>query len=163
MARLDGGTFEGNGFAIPHAQLQLRRGSDDRRSSTELRITAGAALGSPSPQQLFLIGGRHTLPGYAYRAFTGDVFTLANFEAGHDLAYPFVRARITAAAGWTGTRDVALPVSWNVVETRSVRTSAGAGLGFVYDLLRFDVVRGLSRGGEWQLLVSLDPRIWPWL
>ena len=160
---MTGGPFVHDAYAIPYAQLQLRRGSDDRRSSAEMRVTAGAALGSPSPQQLFLLGGRHTLPGYAYRAFAGDVFALANFEAGRDLAYPFVRARITAAAGWTGTNEAALPADWGAAETRSVRSSAGAGLGFLYDLLRFDVVRGLSRGGEWQLIVSLEPRIWPWL
>jgi hypothetical protein len=160
---LDAGQFEHEGYAIPLAQIQLRRGSADRRSSAELRTTAGVALGSPAPQQLFLLGGRHTLPGYPYRVFGGDAFVLANLEAARDLLYPFVRARITGAAGWTGTRETEPPLSWGTAETRTVRTSAGLGLGFVYDLLRIDLARGLSRGGEWQLLVSLEPRIWPWL
>jgi len=161
--RVEGGSFDGDAFAIPHVQLQLRRGSQDRRSSAELQASAGAALGAPAPQQLFLLGGRHTLPGYSYRAFAGDVFALASFEAARDLMYPFVRARITAAAGWTGTYKAAIPVQWGAAETRSVRTSAGAGVGLLYDLLRFDVGRGLGRGGEWQLIVSLEPRIWSWL
>jgi hypothetical protein len=28
-------------------------------------------------------------------------------------------------------------------------------------MLRLDLVRGLDRGGEWQFLVSIDPRFWP--
>jgi len=40
--------------------------------------------------------------------------------------------------------------------TGNVRTSLGAGLSLFYDLVRFDVARGLN-DGEWEWMVSVTP------
>lgn len=167
LAELSAGSFERRGFAIPQLQLDLIRGSRDRRSQARASITSGLAVGSPSRQQLFLIGGRNTLPGYDYRTFVGDAFLLANLEAGRDLLFPLVRARLLGAAGWTGilADEAALseriPAAWETRETRGLRTSVGAGLGLFYDLLHLDLMRGLGPGAHWQFIVSLDSRLWP--
>ena len=164
-AALEGGSFNGAGFARPVVQLALRRGSADRRSAAELHAHTGLALGAPPTQRLFLVGGRNTLPGYAYRSFGGDVFALIGVEASRDLAFPFVRGRVRMDAGWTDVLDddAGLPPGWAVTTTAGIRTSVSAGVGLVYDILRIDLARGLNRAGEWQLLFSVEPRIWPWL
>src|SRR5690606_41321270 len=41
--------------------------------------------------------------------------------------------------------------------TDGVRTSVGFGVSGFWDQLRLDLVRGLNRGGEWQLLFSIAP------
>ena len=52
-----------------------------------------------------------------------------------------------------------MELAWGAGGTRTVRTSATLGLGLLWDLVRVDGARGLN-GGEWQLLISLDPRWW---
>jgi hypothetical protein len=166
VAELEVGSFAGSGYAIPKLELSALRPSEDRRNVIGLRAMGGMALGSPAPQQLFLLGGRSTLPGHPYRSFAGDAFVLTDLEASRDLAHPFVRGRLLFSAGWTGDFDSdsrRVPVSWAAVGTKGVRTSAGIGVALLYDLLRIDLVRGFGRSGETQLLVSLDPRVWPWL
>lgn len=161
--QLDAGTFDSNGFAIPTAELQLFRGTEDRRGSIDVTLTGGIALGDPAPQQHFLLGGRNTLPGFPYRMFGGDAFVLTNVVVSRDIAYPFVRARLLGAAGWTDQRDdTGLPPGF-AFETGNVRASLGAGVGLLYDLVRLDLARGFGRDGEWQLLLSLQPKVWPWL
>jgi hypothetical protein len=124
-----------------------------------------------------LIGGRNTIPGHAYRAFAGEAFVLADVEASRDLIRPWLGARALAAAGWTGDlRDLRENVEpdrpngntgparvhelWNAPTTDHLRTAVGLGLAVGYDVIRIDVVRGLGRGGEWQLMFSVDPKLW---
>jgi hypothetical protein len=150
-------------------RLDATRGSADRRALVTAGVIAGAVLGSPAPQHLFLAGGRQTMPGYAYRSFAGDAFAIVRLEAARDLFFPLVRARLAASGGWTDTvghdptfgQETRVPDSWGTTPTDGLRTSIGAGLGLGWDMLRLDLVRGLDRGGEWQFLVSIDPRFWP--
>jgi len=39
----------------------------------------------------------------------------------------------------------------------------GAGVSLAWDVVKVDVVRGLGGGGEWDLILSVDRRFWPWL
>lgn len=174
---LEAGTFDGDFFARPTAELRLRRQSSDLRTTAQWRSAAGLALGAPASQQLFLAGGRETLPGYAYRSFLGDAFALTDFALTRRLAAPWLGLRILGAAGavgWLDTDSVrgeptpgSEPASnnpawtgWNAVPTRGIQTSLGAGLSFFYDTARLDLVRGLAARGEWQFLFSITPRFW---
>jgi hypothetical protein len=169
---LEAGWFDGDLFARPTAEAVARRRSTDLRTTARLRVATGLALGSPASQHLFLLGGRETLPGYDYRSFSGDAFVLTDFEATRTVAAPWIGVRLLGAAGWTGWLDdpPGDPASsrpgqpawttWNAHETRGIRTSVGAGTSLFYDLLRIDLVRGLNRGGAWQLQASLNPSLW---
>lgn len=175
-AGLEAGTFDGDFFARPTTELTVRRQSVDLRTTTQLRTTAGVALGSPVSQQLFLLGGRETLPGYEYRSLLGDAFAITDFELTHQVAAPWLGVRILGAAGLAGwledepDRSAPRPdgtdpawTRWNALPTRGIRTSLGAGVSLFYDTARLDLVRGLNAGGEWQLLFSITPRFWSML
>lgn len=164
---VDVGLYEGDRSLAPRIGLDVRHGSWDRRGVAQLSVEAGLLVGEPTLQQSFLLGGRNTLPGHRYRAYGGDRFAIANLEAARDLRPPFLRARAFAAAGWTADviRDP-LPASggaaaWDFPEASPVRGSLGAGVGMFWDLLRIDVAHGLGSGGELQVLLSIDPRVWP--
>jgi hypothetical protein len=178
-AWIEGGLFEGHGFARAGAGVSLQRASTARDRDIRFRLAAGAATSTAGtsapaqgalPAQLhFLLGGRHTLPGYAYRSFIGDAFLLAGVTASRDLVWPIIRLRVTGAAGWThmmrpprATLDgpISDPLrAWNTSTTDGLRLSAGVGAGVFFDMLRLDVVRG----DEWQLLLSLNPDLWSML
>ncbi len=90
------------------------------------------------------------------------------------------RSHVVLLAGPTGTMksSIALSILSHHIEAGGsgsyltleeskeslLGTAAGLGLGLFYDLLRVDVVRGLSSegpiNGEWSLLVSLDALLW---
>jgi len=166
---VEAGCFENGFFASPTFSIDAIRESADRHASLEAGLSAGTMIGGAAPQQLFLAGGRNTIPGYAYRSFAGDAFVLTHVEAGRDLLSPFVRGRLTFTAGWTGMLDddptagqqTRVPASWDASPTHGIRPSVGAGVGLGWDLLRLDLARGLGRGGEWQFLLSIDPQFWP--
>ena len=164
---LDAGAFERDGFAVPRLDLSLRHGSYDRSGVATLTLASGVALGSPPAQRTFLLGGRGTLPGHAYRGFAGDRFALVNVEAARDVWRPFVRARLFSAAGWTDGAGPLFRIEPGGAATGTlrradpIRGSVGGGVGLLWDLLHIDVARGLGPGGEWQLLLSIDPQVWP--
>ena len=154
--------------------------------SWSLRAGAGAGGGELPPQRLFLLGGRGTVPGYAFRSWGGDRAGWARLSVGRDVPGlgPWVRFRALAAAGWTdlGAPGRAAAGSWRsaavrasaeaapadadavaaarllpATESGGVRPSLGAGLGFLDGALRVDAVRGLD-GGRWEWMVSVAPR-----
>ncbi|HEX2210363.1 MAG TPA: hypothetical protein VHG93_21980, partial [Longimicrobium sp.] len=71
-------------------------------SELAVDASAGAAAGDVPRQQLYLLGGRGTVPGYAFRAYGGDRFAMARATYSAELFRPFVRGRVFAAAGWAG-------------------------------------------------------------
>jgi hypothetical protein len=171
---VEAGSFDGHFFARPTAELTLLRQSSDLRLAARLRAATGFTFGSPASQQLFLLGGRETLPGYAYRSFLGEAFGTAQLELSRQIASPWLGVRLlgaTGLAGWLGgpPDSAASPAAsaawttWNARPTAGLRTSIGAGASFFYDILRLDLVRGLNDGGEWQLLFSVTPRVWGFL
>jgi hypothetical protein len=124
----------------------------------------GISGGTLPAQRLFAIGGRGTVPGYAFRAWGGDRFALWHTEISRILFSPWVRLRAQAAAGRTQITGMGMAAAdrFGITETSGVRGSAGLGLGIFYDLVRLDLVRGLSRreGGEWVFFLSLNPALW---
>ncbi|MBW3571618.1 MAG: hypothetical protein KY467_10970 [Gemmatimonadetes bacterium] len=133
-----------------------------------VEASAGAAAGDVPRQQLFLLGGRGTVPGYAFRAWGGDRFALARATYAAELFRPFVRGRVFAAAGWAGQAGTLDPFTGGVVRPPlNLRTggmvSVGAGLGLLFDIIRVDVARGLGEGGVWEVIVEANPSFWDFL
>lgn len=158
-------------FGFSRATLTLRGEREGLGSpwAWSSRLTVGLAGGDLPAQRLFLVGGRGTLPGYAFRQWGGDRVALWQGEVSRAVVSPWVRVRVLGAAAWTDLAGpgAAAATRFGVLDTPGVRTSAGVGLGLFYDLLRVEVVRGLEgpraddpRGGEWELLVSLNPMLW---
>ena len=152
---LDG---EGQGVAgTAHVRSTWHSTARDRE------LTAGllgwAWFGDPLPQEHRLLGGRGTVPGYPFRAWAGQRGGLVRIEAATDAGTPFLRVRAGLHAAVAGGLDDAVADAWRVTDTGGIRPAATLGVGVGWDLLRIDGARGL-RGGEWQLLFSVDPRWW---
>ncbi len=163
---LEGATGAIGSFGFTRGILSLsgQRGDPSSDWGWSTRFVIGLAGGDLPAQRLFTLGGRGTVPGYGFRPWGGDRFALLNAEVSRAIVAPWVRVRALAAAGWTDLGDAGAGAAarLGVGETIGVRSAAGAGLGLAYDLLRIDLVRGLD-GGEWQLLVSFNPLLWPLL
>ena len=176
---LEGGTLSGDAFLRPTLQASaVLRGANH---ATTLRHTgeAGAVLDATTrsgiqmpggtlehvpAQRLFLLGGPGTLPGYDVRSFAGDRFALGTAELTRDLSAPWVRGRLTAAAGWSRFGASSRPADWtDAAATGSVKTSVGAGVGLFWDIIRVDLARGLNSGGRWQFVLSVTPTLWDFM
>ncbi|HEX6309093.1 MAG TPA: hypothetical protein VFZ69_12940 [Longimicrobiales bacterium] len=154
-------------YARPTARLALRRATADHARTLALDAAAGF-IGSDAPsQRLYVLGGLGTLPGYPFRSFAGRRFALLQAEADAAVFEPWLRLRLVAAAGAAGGLPVppALPGPaapawhlWPVAGSDGIRTSAGAGISLLWDLLRLDAVRGLN-GGSWRFIISFRPEL----
>ena len=175
---VDGGRLAADGinhdFARPRLELGwVRRGAAGRELLLEAQ--AGGVVGDMPPQAMFLLGGRGTVPGYRFRGYGGDAFGLARATLSADLVPQFVRGRVFAAGGWTGTSDPtpALPICgpnelcapppYRLGQRTGGMVSVGAGLGLFFDILRIDVARGLGAGGVWEVIVEANPSFWDFL
>jgi len=125
----------------------------------------GALLSDRSPiHERFLLGGRHTLPGYDYRSFVGDRMTLARLELQQTVLAPWLSLRVFSALGATELRGT-VPAGWPTTTTGGALTSGGAGVAFGWDVLRLDFGRALQDrpGSGWEAVFSIQKRFWPWL
>ncbi|MDE2944156.1 MAG: hypothetical protein OXT63_08085 [Gemmatimonadota bacterium] len=144
-------------FGYTRATVALRaRGSPGGGWNWASGVEFGLAGGELPAQRLFLIGGRGSLPGYEFRGWGGDRMALWRAEVSRTIASPWVRLRAIGAAGWAGVGRAGEGAArrFGVSGSEGLRASAGLGLGLVYDILRLDVIRG----GNWVLLLSVDPR-----
>jgi hypothetical protein len=168
---IDGGTLapETDSASLtylrPRADLGWVRRWSPRRSELTVDGSAGVALGDLPRQALFLLGGRGTVPGFDFRAFGGDRFALARATASADVHPSWLRARAFTAAGWTdaGGPGAAALDRWGARPTGDPRVSVGAGVGLFYDILRFDLARGLGADGRWELIIEANPSFWDFL
>ena len=155
-------------FGYTRATVALRaRGSPGGAWDWASDAEFGLAGGELPVQRLFLLGGRGSLPGYEFRGWGGDRMALWRAEVSRAIASPWVRLRAIGAAGWAGIGGAGEGAArrFGVSGSEGVRTSAGLGLGLVHDIVRLDVMRGLrgdpspgGSGGNWVLLLSIDPR-----
>ena len=144
-----------NTFVRPRLDLQAHYDNDAKTTSVLLQWRGSTTLGSDVPRQYqVLLGGRETIPGYAYRAFSGNSYALAQIEAARAVWQPWLRVRAFAAAGYTdysGTQEYAQLR----FETDGIKVGGGVGVALFWDILRFD----LARGDEWRWVFSIQPNL----
>ncbi len=161
--RILGGRFGARSFGKLSAGLTI----DNRWRAKGTRLSAslqgGVTLGDPPRQALALLGGRGTVPGYPFRERVGDRYWLFRTEGSVDVLRPYLRLRAFAAAGGTGYDGPSLPPPWPQDRSSATLLSAGMGLGIGWDVMRLDLARGLSDGGKWELMLSVNPEFWAWL
>jgi hypothetical protein len=167
---VDGGVLESGDTRFTYWRPRLDAGWISRGTGgTELTVdaSAGAALGDVPPQGGLLLGGRGTVPGYAFRSYGGDTYAFGRAGYAAELFRPFVRGRVFAAAGWADRRDEApvfVPATSIVPQPRTgTMFSVGAGVGLLFDIIRIDVARGLGEGGVWEVIVEANPSFWDFL
>ena len=149
---------EGSGLE-PRVEVTGLWASPTGARELDARFLGRSWLGDPLPQAHRLVGGRGTLPGYGFRKWVGRDAVVGSVEGAMDLGSPLLRLRGGLHAGWAGGADAAVMESWDASATRGIRPAVTFGFGVAWDLLRIQGARGL-RDGEWQLLLSLDPRWW---
>ncbi len=152
-------------FVRPRVDLGYVRRWTPARAELEAGTSVGIALGELPRQGLFLVGGRGTIPGFPFRAFGGDRFALARVQGSADVAGAWLRGRVFATTGWAdaGGAGRGSLLDWGARPTGDPRVSVGAGVGLFYDIVRFDVARGLGPDGRWELIFEANPSFWDFL
>jgi len=154
-----------------YTDIQAQKHLPKMKTNVKTSLRAGLSEGTNSPQFQYLIGGRHTLPGYNYRSFGGHRFALLTGEIDRSIWSPWLTLRIFGSTGMTG--DLYSPITANELTsssdlfkdttTNGLQTSIGMGLGFGWDLLHLNVGRGVNQGGKWEFTIAADHRFWDWL
>ena len=158
------GQMEDQRYASLLWTTTLRQEFHERGTTLEAGLRLGISTDAAPIQRLFLLGGRHTLPGYPYRSFIGNQMALLRVEASQAVLAPWIKPHIFGAAGRTGFSRSGLPDPlWLRRSTDGVKTSAGVGFKLGWDLVRFDLGRGLNDGGDWEFVFSVQRRFWEWL
>ncbi len=157
------GTFDGQSYTSLWWESSLLRQLGSSRATVQSTLQLGVSSEAAPAQSLYLLGGRYTLPGYAYRSFVGDQVVLMRIEGVQPLLAPWLSVRAFAVTGKTGFGSRKLPDGWPRQSTRGFRSSAGLGMGLGWDLLHLDAGRGLNEGGDWEFVLSVQRRFWEWL
>jgi hypothetical protein len=129
--------------------------------SGHLMLAAGATSSNAPPQQLALLGGRHTLPGHEYRLFVGNLYWLGRAEATVPVYAPWLGIRAFVAAGTTHLTGTP-PADWLARDSQGLRGTAGLGLSIGWDMMRVDVGRAVW-GTGWEAVASFAPAFRHWL
>jgi hypothetical protein len=157
-----GARFETQTFATLVGNARWALQDRDQRWHTALHASAGLVTDEAPAQSLFLLGGRETLPGYGYRDFVGNRFWLVRADGTFPLRSPWVSLHIFGGIGASYLDARVVPSEWHARDSDGLRAAVGAGLALGWDVLRFDVGRGL-RDGKWELIFSVMPRFRAWL
>ncbi len=155
------GAFEGNAYTRLVAGLAWRREWLDRHADVMVELRGGAVTDRTPAQGLFLLGGRGTVPGYAFRSFGGDAYWLARADSRAAVAWPWISVRAFAAAGGTDLARASLPDAWPQTVRSSARTSAGLGVDLLWNVVRLELGRGLASDGDWELNFFASKEFWP--
>ena len=162
--QITGGRIAGRTFGTLVSHNAWTVEDRDRAWKLLAELDAGGASPRTPVQELFLLGGRGTLPGWDSRRFVGRAFWLARVEGTHPLLEPWVGIRAFAALGATTFASASLPAGWGGAhDSDGPRASVGAGLSLGWDVLRLDVAHGVGDEGRWEVIFSVDPRFRPWL
>jgi acyl dehydratase len=120
----------------------------------------GGVLGNAPvlPQQAqFTLGGPISAPGYDFARFQGPRAAAARVE--WRVHVPFVRVPLGAWGTAPGTATLAPFVHTAWIDGAGWRPSVGVGALTIFDLLRFDVARGL-RDGRWSFYFDVSKDFW---
>lgn len=177
-------TYEAGGGDLPYQRIQA--GFVARANWKTLTLTIVADVGAtiadnPPTQQLFLIGGSGSMPGYAYDEFGGDVGGLTRWMLAVPL--PFLQAPLKVGnatlppiapnlsyrfySGYTETTDAAAQASLDAVGTQvvdgvtepfsvpsdGIKSTQEIRLSLFGTLLGFGAARPLE-GGDWTFTFS---------
>lgn len=148
----------GAGEARQHARIEANAGllhTTSASAAFDVELKAGTLFGNAPRQELLLMGGRGTLPGYTYRSYGGRHYALLGANASADIARPWLRGRIGGALGWAGGAHEGL-AEFGVGES-GLLPSISAGIGLFYDIIRLDVARGLGTNGRTELIIEVSP------
>ena len=154
-----------------YTDIQAQKHLPKMKTNVRTWLRAGLSEGTNSPQFQYLLGGRHTLPGYNYRSFRGHRFALLSGEINRSIWSPWLTLRIFGSTGITGnfyspttTNDVISSFELSKgTTTNGFKTSIGMGLGFGWDLLHLNDGRGVDERGKWEFTIAADHRFWDWL
>jgi hypothetical protein len=163
---VEGGFFENEAFGAIEAGVAVSRTAAQLAGFVEARADAGVVVGGAPLQRHYFLGGPGTLPGHAYRSHVGSHFALVSAEASRTVRAPWVDVRAFAAAGWAGgplPDGAQAGFSGGPERGSGVIGSIGVGGAFVHRVLRIDVVHGLGAAGRAAIVLSVDPRLRPWL
>jgi hypothetical protein len=157
--RLRGGT--------PGADRVTARMQYERRvgAGSIVAMTFGGLADDGFPQDLLRAGGPMTAPGYAPHQFVSRMLLSQRLE--WQLPVPFPSIPL-GRWGRSPARATVAPLAGILVHEERSATgnskasaypSVGAGLLVFFDLLRFDVARGL-RNGRWTFGVDISRDLW---
>jgi len=135
----------------------------DRGTNLRASIRGGSLVGEAPIQAHYFLGGRGTVPGFPFRSRVGDAFWLLRTEGSTDVLPPFLRVRAFGSAGAVRSFSTPDPLVPGLGTDSTPLVSVGVGLGLGWDVLRLDLARGLSDGGDWELMLSVNRSFWPWL
>jgi len=149
-------------FGRVEAEGGLSLSRPEYRSRLDLSVSAGTAMGVLPRQEIYLVGGRGTLPGFEHRAFGGDRYALGRVLATSDLTHPWLRGRLSGGLGWTsaGGSGSDAVAEWGAAGSGGIRASVGIGVGIFYDLLQIDLARGMGGLGQTQVMIEVQPTFW---
>ena len=158
--------LEGDGIRRFHVAGGWGRTGGWRNLDLLTRLNAGwvtSTRASVPPQFLYLLGGRETVLGHAFRGSVGDAFWLLRVEGATQIVDPWLSLRTFASAGQAELLEGAPPAGWDdLAPSAGPIFSVGAGVGLFWDVLRIDVGRGLG-GGGWDAALSVTRRFRAWL
>ena len=155
------GRWEGSGNGSLAARMEGRIASADLARHARVALETGAAWGALPPQLLYLLGGRGTLPGHAYRAFGGDRYFLARAEGAFRIVPGRLTGRLLGGAGVVGGSAPAVQEDWGAPAS-GLRGYVGGGVGLVHDIVRIDGAWGFPDGAV-EFILSIDPGLRPFL
>lgn len=156
--------WEGNALVSGRLDLATRMVSSDLRRQWAVSLQAGGTGGKAPVQRLAFLGGRGTLPGHGFRAYAGSGYLLVSTEASHQAVPGWITARLIGGVGSTlGNPTLPQVGGWTVRTGAPPLGYIGVGIGTLHDLLRIDGAWGLGSGGGFELIISVDPRLSPYL
>ncbi len=121
----------------------------------------GAAIIGPSEvipvHRLLFLGGINSAPGYEFHQLYGNYAISQRLEL--RFKAPFYRIPLGAFGKAPGELTLAPYVNGAWVEGQPLRPSVGLGVLTLFDILRFDVARGL-RDGRWVFGVDINRSFW---
>jgi hypothetical protein len=163
------------------AVVELERPFGDARVVTRTLASFMTATDGVPVQEMAFFGGPISAPGYRYHELTGQGGISQRVELQVPVPFPTISlgrfgrsaSRATLAPYVNGvlleqvaaTRSIlGVPAPWNLADPLRPRPSgfypsAGVGLLYFFDLMRFDVARGL-RDGRWIFSMDLNRRFW---
>jgi hypothetical protein len=177
-------TYEAGGGDLPYQRIQAGFVARANWKTVTLTIVADAGVtisDNPPTQQLFLIGGSGSMPGYAYDQFGGDVGALTRWMLAVPL--PFLQAPLQIGkatippiapslsyrfySGYTETTDAAAQASLDAVGTQvvdgvtqpfsvpsnAIKSTQEIRLSLFGTLLGFGAARPFE-GGDWTFTFS---------